>query len=206
MADDGIRELLRLAGLRPSDKKAAAWLSNAIDGVRLDDGKAAEKRLLPADHNALLTDIEKSAKKLTKRIDRLRRHSATRIAFWRSSVFGPVHFDRVEVPEVLAALEKIIKAAGSAKDRRQGRPRETDKQNVVNVAFAFFVRFSPYQVSGTPTGPFGKFARSFYSAAIEADPEEHGGLDRQIRQALTRLPIERARTRRKAHEKSKVSS
>ena len=103
---------------------------------------------------------------------------------------------------MLSAIEKIIMAARAAKDRRQGRPRETNKQDVVNLAFAFFVRFSPYQVSGTFTGPFGKFARSFYSAAIEADPEEHGGLDRQIRQALTRLPVERERARQKSSKKS----
>ena len=93
-----------------------------------------------------------------------------------------------------------------AKDRRRGRRRETRKQQVVDLAFGFFVRFSPYQVSGTSTGPFAKFARSFYSAAIGVDPDEHSGLDRQIRQAQTRLAIELARTRRKSHEKSKVSS
>lgn len=81
-----------------------------------------------------------------------------------------------------------------ARDRRRGRRRKTRKQQVVDLAFAFFVRFSPYQVSGTPTGRFAKFARSFYSAAIGVDPDEHRGLDRQIRQAQTRLAIELARS------------
>ena len=75
---------------------------------------------------------------------------------------------------------------------------------MVDLAFAFFVRFSLYQVSGTLTGSFAEFAREFYRAAMDIDPEQHGGLDRQIRQALTRLPIERAR--QKSFEKSEVLS
>jgi hypothetical protein len=205
LADDKIRELLRLAGVPPSDEEAARWLSKAIVGAR-QNYKAAQNRLLPADHNALLVDIEKTAKRLTKRIERLRQKPGSWRAFWHSPIFGPVHYDRVEVREVLFAIEKIIGAASSEKDLRQGRRRETGKQHVTDLAIAFFVRFSPYKASGTRTGSFAKFARNFYSAAIETDPEQHGGLDRQIRQALTRLPIERERARRKSFEKPKVSS
>lgn len=203
MADDGIRELLRLAGVPPSDKKAAAWLSNAIEGMR-HDGKVTIKRPLPADHNALLIDIEKSAKKLIKHLERLRRYPFSQYIFWRSKAFGPVYYDRVEVREVLSALEAIVLATDMAKERRRGRRRETGKQHVVDLAFAFFEQFSPRTPSGTPTGPFGTFAHAFYSLATGVDPEQNGGLERQIRQALTRLPVEHAR--RKSSEKSKVSS
>jgi hypothetical protein len=86
-----------------------------------------------------------------------------------------------------------------AKDPRQGRRREAGKQHMVDQAFAFFVRFSPQQPSGTPTGAFARFAGEFYSGAIGIDPDEQIGLDRQIRQALTRLSIVRAR--RKSGEK-----
>jgi hypothetical protein len=183
LPDDGIRELLRLAGVSPSDKKAAAWLSNAIDGVRRRDDKVTEKRPLPADHNALLTDIEKSAKELIERLERLRRYPFSQHIFWRSKAFGPVYYDRVEVREVLSTLDAIVLAADMAKDRRRGRRRATDKQQVVDLAFGFFDRFAPRTPSGTPTGAFATFARDFYSAAIGSDPEGHGGLDRQIRQA-----------------------
>jgi hypothetical protein len=203
LADDGIEELLRMAGVSPSNKKATAWLSSAIKGVWRND-KAAEKPL-PADHNALLTDIEKSAKELIKRLERLRRNPFSRHTFWRCKAFGPVYNDRVEVREVLSTLETIVLAADMARDRRRGRRRKTREQQVVDLAFAFFVRFSPYQVSGTPTGRFAKFARSFYSAAIRVDPDKHR-LDRQIRQAQTRLAIESERARRKSHEKSTDSS
>jgi hypothetical protein len=94
---------------------------------------------------------------------------------------------------VLTILEKIAHAANAAKIKRPGRPPATAKQHVVNSAFAFFVRFSPPKVSGAPTGAFATFARAFYSAAIGRDPEVDGGLDRQIRQAQKRLPIERQR-------------
>ena len=88
MADDGIPELLRLAGLRPSDKEAAAWLSNAVEGLKRPDDKAPQKKPLPADHNALLTDIEKSAKELIERLERLRNNRFSQTAFWHSRVFG----------------------------------------------------------------------------------------------------------------------
>ncbi len=57
----------------------------------------------------------KAQKKLTKQIARLRLHPVPWYAFWRSSVFGPVHHNRVEVPDVFSTLEKLAKAASSAK-------------------------------------------------------------------------------------------
>jgi hypothetical protein len=193
-----IEELLRVAGVPPSDTKAAAWLSDAIVGAQ-SSHRTAKQRSLPADHNALLADIEKSAKELIKRIERLRRHPVSARAFWYFSAFGPVHNNRVEVREVLSTLETVVSAAGSAKVRRKGRPHEVGKQKIVNLAFGFFVRFSRYRASGTPTGAFAKFAREFYSAVTGVDPEKRGGgLDRQIRQAVTRLSIERPRAQRKS--------
>jgi hypothetical protein len=46
-------ELLRLAGVSSSDKKAAAWLSDAIVLAK-SIYRAAKQRPLPVDHNALL--------------------------------------------------------------------------------------------------------------------------------------------------------
>ena len=205
MTENSIPHLLKLAGVPSSDKAAVDWLSKAIAGARYNYA-AAKERPLSADHNELLAEIEKSAKKLIKGIERLRRHPASWRAFWRSSVFGPVYLDRVELREVLSTLENIVRAADAAKDRRQGRRREAGKQHVVNLAFGFFVRFSPHRPSGTPTGAFAEFARTFYVAVTGVDREKHGGLDRQIRQALTRLSIERQRARRKSGEKPKASS
>ena len=93
-----------------------------------------------------------------------------------------------------------------AKDRRQGRRREAGKQHVVDAAFAFFARFSPLRPGGSRAGAFRSFSREFYSAATGVDPERHGDLERQIRQASTRLSIERQRARRKSGEKSRHSS
>jgi hypothetical protein len=107
---------------------------------------------------------------------------------------------------VLSALKKIVSAAQDAKDNRKGRRRETGKQHVVDVALAFFVRFSPSRPSGTPTGGFAEFAREFYFAVTGVYAKSHGGLERQIRQALERLPIERERAQRKSPEKSRKTS
>lgn len=159
MAGNQIRELLQLADVTPSDKKATDWLSKAIEGAR-HNYESAKKRPLPADHNALLIDIEKSAKKLIKRIERLRRHPTSYRAFWRSSVFGPVHLDRFEVPEVLAALEKIEGAAGAAKDRRQiwPLPSSSGSHRTSRAALALArlprlpVNFTALRPGWTPSG------------------------------------------------------
>lgn len=190
-------ELLRLAGVPPSNRKAVAWLNDAIDQAR-SRYRVAKRKPLPADHNALLADIDKSAKKLTKQIERLRRHPGPWYAFWRSRVFGPVHHNRVEVPDVLFTLAKVVTAAGTAKDRGKGRRREFGKQRVVDMALAFFDRFSAHTASGTPTGAFAKFTREFYVAVTGVDPEDHSGLDRQIREAVRRQSITRPRAQRKS--------
>lgn len=154
---DPVPDLLKLAGVPSSDNAATAWLKHAIAGAQ-HSFTAGKARPLLADHNALLADIEKSAKELSKRIERLRRHPATWRAFWRSSVFGPVYLDRIEILEVLTTIEDIDHAANAAKIRRQGRLPATAKQHVTDLAFAFFVRFSRQQVSGTATGAFARFA------------------------------------------------
>jgi hypothetical protein len=203
LTENRIRQLLQLAGASPSDEKAAAWLNEAITGAR-SNLRAAEQRPLPADHNELLADIEKSAKELTKRMHRLRRHPVSWNAYWRSGVFGSVCLNRVEVREVLSAVEQIARAAETAKVRHKGRRRDVGKQHVVDLAFAFFVRYSAHRPSGTSTGAFARFARAFYSAVTELDTQDR--LDRQIRQAVTRLPIERQRAQRKSVEKPRDSS
>jgi hypothetical protein len=177
------------------------WLRAAIEGAR-GSYHAGKNRPLARDHNDLLADIGKGAKELVERIERLRRQPVTWLAFWHCRVFGPVHGDRVEVGEVLATLEKIRSAAAAAKDRRTGRPRELGKQHVVDLAFAFFVRFSSHAPSGTSTGTFAEFARAFYATVTGSNMEEGGDLDRQIRQAAKRLPIERSRTQTKVPLKS----
>jgi hypothetical protein len=191
-------ELLRLAGVAPSDKKAAeAWLSDAIE-LAQSMYRAVKQRPLPVDHNALLADIEKSAQELAKRIERLRRHPIPWHAFWRASVFGPVHHNRVEVPDVLSTLAKVVTAAGTAKDRGKGRRREFGKQRVVDMALAFFDRFSAHTASGTPTGAFARLTREFDLAVTGVAPEDHSGLDRQIREAVRRQSITRPRAQRKS--------
>ena len=195
MTEHEIKDLLRLAGTSPSDKKAAvAWLRDALATAEFSN-RVAKQRPLPADHNDLLADIEKKAKELDKRLQRLRNRPYSWRAFWRSSVFGPVRLNRVVHREVLSTLKNIVRAAQIEKDPGQGRPRMVGKQQVVDRALAFFVRYSPLAPSGTPTGAFATFARAFYLVATKVDPDRDGGLDRQIRQAIKGLPVQRERAR-----------
>jgi hypothetical protein len=199
LAENDILRLLQIAGVPASNKGAAAWLQRAMEGAQ-SSYRAAEHRPAPAEHNSLLDDIGSSATKLSKRIERLRQFPATWRAFWRSSPFGPVYNNRVELLEIIAMLETIATAADAAKDRRTGRPPATGKQHVVDLALAFFVRFSPQNSSGTASGAFSNFAHAFYTAVTGDNGEKQGGLDRQIRRAAKRSSIERARLQRKSPE------
>ena len=195
MTEHEIKDLLRLAGTSSSDKKAAvAWLRDALATAEFSN-RVAKQRPLPADHNDLLADIEKKAKELDKRLQRLRNRPYSWRAFWRSSVFGPVRLNQVVDREVLSTLKNIVRAAQIEKDPGQGRPRKAGKQQVVDRALAFFVRYSPFAPSGTPTGAFATFARAFYIVATRVNPDRDGGLDRQIRQAIKGLPVQRERAR-----------
>jgi len=107
---------------------------------------------------------------------------------WKSRCLGGRPPDRGEIREVMSALENILRAAATARNPPgQGRRREVGKQHIVDLALGFFVRFSPRKPSGSPTGAFATFAREFYSAATGSDPDDHGGLDRQIREAARSL-------------------
>ena len=206
MAENRIQHLLQIAGIPASDERAAAWLRDAIPGAR-STCRANDQRVPSAEHNSLLADIERTAKKLSQQIQRLRRVPASQRAFWRSHPFGPVYADRIEIAEVLDVLDRIAASAKAAKGRRKGRPRDNRKQQLADLAFAFFVRFSPRKSSGTSSGAFSRFAHEFYTAVTGDSAEKQGGLDRQIRRAsATRLPIERARLQRKSLEKSRLSS
>ena len=188
-----LRDLLQLAGIPPSDKKAAKWLEEAVQGAR-SVRRLAKKRPLPADHNDHLVKVSKRAKDLIKELERLRLQPLCWDAFWTSGVFSPVSLNQLERPDVISTLENIARAAEHARDRRWGPPGKAGKQHVVDFAFAFFARFSPKKPSGTPTGAFAKFAREFYGVVTGADAEKDGGLDRQIRQAAARLQHEHLRS------------
>jgi hypothetical protein len=62
MSEDKTSDLLQLAGVPSSDRKAAAWLREAIAGAR-SSHKIAKERPLAVNHNELLADIETTARK-----------------------------------------------------------------------------------------------------------------------------------------------
>jgi hypothetical protein len=210
-AEPETRRLLRLADIPQSDQKAAAWLTAALVGARGSD-RAARQRPLVADHNDRLATLAKSAKTLRLQLQRLQAQPYTWDAFWQSvePVVARVHRVAADATltgvlkparppgdrEVLAILNSIERAARRAKLRQMGRPRELATQHVVDLAFAFFVRYSPIPPSGTPSGRFATFARAFYAEALNLDPDDDdkGELNRQIRTAARRKSIEQART------------
>ena len=68
-------------------------------------------------------------------------------------------------------LEEVHAAAIGAKIDAKGRPPERGKQNIINLAHRFFVRFSPYSPSADENNPFVRFAEWFYEVATGTKPD-----------------------------------
>jgi hypothetical protein len=205
-----LKELLELAEVRWSNTGARSWLQSALlaAGALNPTKKKEGQRPLPTDHSERMADIARAASKLNRELVRLRSHPYSWAAFWRavetrlkniSVIMDEEDFSRYRARSgrlddrtCLATLGHLASAAEAAKESRMGRPLAAEKQHIVDLAFGFFARYSPLKPSGTHTGAFGEFARAFHAAAIKRDA---GDLDRQIRVAMSRLPIQEERAR-----------
>jgi hypothetical protein len=79
---------------------------------------------------------------------------------------------------------------------RTGRPRKFRKQQIVDLALAFCARFSPSGPSSDVNNFFPRFAKRFFDHSTGSSVGDKGhGIDRQIRVALLRLPLERERAK-----------
>jgi hypothetical protein len=117
--------------------------------------------------------------------------------FWSYPGFGPVFDSRFERPRVISDLKDIRTAAHRARSRQTGRPPDRRKQHIVNLALAFWVRFSRVKASSDVGNSFISFAERFFEHATKLSVDERGhGITRQIRAALKRLPTEMERTTR----------
>ena len=103
----------------------------------------------------------------------------------------------------MPTLTMIRDAARSARIRRTGRPRNFRKQHIVDLALAFCARFSSEKPSSDVNNFFPAFAERFFECATGLSVEDKGcGIDRQVRAAIRRLPIETERAKLlSAHER-----
>lgn len=188
--DETINELMELAGVSAADHKARGWIGSALAASRAL--AAQEPRPSPAKHNAPLNAIERAADRLTTALIALRRHHPQAHGdFWRSATLGPVRDGNFEAPAVMATVKNIRRAACRARIIQTGRPRDYRKQHVVDLALAFWARFSPERPSSDAKNQFVDFASVFYERATGLSIEGKGhGIERQIKVALRRLPIE----------------
>jgi hypothetical protein len=150
----------------------------------------------PAKHNAPLRKIEQASGRLLAALEQLRRHPYAHASFWRFKAFGPVYADEFERAGVLPTLANVRAAARKAQIRRTGRPRNVPKQHIVDSALAFCARFSSDRPSSDINNFFPRFAKRFFEHATGLWVEDKGcGIDRQIRVAIRRLPIEKERAK-----------
>ena len=194
--DETIDELLRLAGVSTDRSGARRWLESALVAAR---GKP-EPRLVPqpspAKRNAPLDEIERASNRLIAALKQLRRHPYAYASFWRFAAFGPVYANEFERAGVIPTLATIRDAARNARIGRTGRPRNFRKQQIVGLALAFCARFSPKRPSSDANNFFLPFAERFFECATGLSVEDKGcGIDRQIRAAIRRLPIEMERAK-----------
>ena len=171
-----IADLLDRAGVPATDAKARRWLADAIRAAR-SMNKAAKNAPIPVDHNAPLEAVEAAATDLLNQLKRLRVHHHAAFDFWRSDLFEPIEMHDHEREGVVDLIAVIQAAAARAMNKTRGTPKKHGQRAVVDLACGFFARFSPHPVSGTQTGRFANFARTFSEAT--------GGsrkIDRQVRE------------------------
>ncbi len=187
-----IDELLNLSGASYADTAARSWLETALSGARAV--AASKSQPSPVKHNAPLDTIEQTARRLNMALVELRHHSHAHYNFWRSAAFGPALADKVENRDFERILTPFHRAAKSARVSRNGRPRALRKQHILDLALGFCARFSPAKPSNDEKNFFRAFAERFFECATGLSTEGRGqGIGRQIRAALQRLPIEKAR-------------
>jgi hypothetical protein len=193
-SEDPINELLRLAGVSTDNCAARRWIETALDAARGTPGAIRVSQPSPAKHNAPLDKIEQASDKLITALKQLELHPYAQASFWRFLAFGPVYAGEFERPGVMRTLANIRDAAREGRVSRTGRPRKFRKQHIVDWALAFCARFSPERPSSDVNNFFPPFAERFFQ--LSTHPSARGtrnGVDRQVRQALKRLPIEKER-------------
>jgi hypothetical protein len=124
----------------------------------------------------------------------LRRHPHAHGNFWRFAAFGPIRASKVERADIMSALQNIGDAARKTRANRTGRPPDFRKQHIVDLALAFWVRFSTARPSSDVGNLFLNFAEQFFERSTGLSVDDKGnGIGRQIKVALHRLPIEMER-------------
>ena len=199
--DETIDELLRLAGVSTENSAARRWLESALAAARgtleprlVATGATRVPQPSPAKHNAPLDKIERASDRLIAALEQLRRHPYAHASFWRFEAFGPVYASEFERAGVIPTLTNIRDAARKARVSRTGRPRNFRKQQIVDLALAFCARFSPKRPSSDVNNFFPPFAKRFFEVLDRiVGRRKRPGIDRQIRVALLRLPLEMER-------------
>ena len=191
--DPTIDELLELAGVT-ADPASRRWIGDALAAAQAI--AKYEPRPSPAKHNAPLDAIEAAVNRLIATLDELRRHPLAHAGFWRFAAFGPVRAGEFERPGVTSTLSAIREAARKGRLSKIGRPRNSRKQQIVDLALAFCARFSPKRPSSDANNFFLLFAELFFEHSTGLSVEGKGnGISRQVAVALKRLPIEKKRAK-----------
>ena len=194
--DRTIDALLRLATVSTERPAARRWLESALAAARGTFEPRHIPQPTPAKHNAPLDKIEQACEQLIADLTQPTRHPHAYASFWRFAAFGPVYENEFERAGVIPTLAMIRDAARSARIRRTGRPRNFRKQHIVDLALAFCARFSPKKPSSDVNNFFPAFAERFFEFATGLSVEDKGcGIDRQVRAAIRRLPIETERAK-----------
>jgi hypothetical protein len=195
--DDGINELLCLAGVSTEDAEARRWLENALAAARGTLDPRRVPRPSPAKHNVPLEKIERASKRLITTLEQLRRHPHAYRSFWSFAAFGPVCANEFERAGVMPTLTTVRDAARKGRVSKTGRPRNFRKQQVVDLALRFCTKYSPKRSSSDVNNYFPAFAERFFELSTGSSVEGRGrGISRQIKVALKRLPVEPERAAR----------
>lgn len=161
--------------------------------------RAVEPGVVSRDVNLRLEKLRKRAADLLYELRALRNYPDFHTYFWAQDIFGSAelqHFLRpidpalpietevgLERIKIIQAVQDIVSATQRAKNKRKnGRPSNTHKQFIVDMAAHFWNVFASLPLGGTPDGKFYVFAETFYNEVTGREES----IERQVKAAVSK--------------------
>lgn len=184
--DTCAREMLKLAGIEPTDARAMERLQWHYRIARTIHSRSGATRSNANAHNLPLTEVYKVTEKLLGKLKTLKTVEpyayATLNAQWRSEVdlAEPLdeNLDRDRREFLTEMLQWLSKAATDAMSDKVGAPSK--KQKIVQCGLDFFIDWASVKPSQTKNGKFADFSRRFYWTVTG----ENSDLEQPIRRVV----------------------
>ena len=144
----------------------------SIEGMRVFlQFMKSERELSPSERYKKFEDILKAAQKLQSLIEGLP-ITYHQFLYNKSKTFFIEEEGEDPLWEILDDLQETCQLIMKSKKPRSSRPKNLNNNEIVQQACILFLKYGNSKLSGTPTGKFAEFARTFYHAVTREWPKD----------------------------------